>query len=155
MAQGLQAFMSGGGVAQAAISEIHEDAGDPDLLADLRRSNEQSEQWARRVGSAIEEVGCAEVARDGARNMIVEAHFETSRRMRREAPDDLSCDLGIIAMHQVALHYWIAAFGTLRTYARSAGMGRTAQDMQFCIDEAVQADRRSAELAEKLLAARR
>lgn len=154
MAQGLQAFMSGGQVAQAAVSEIHDDASDPSLLTDLQQSNKQSEQWARRVARAIEEVGSSDDAGGGARNMIVEAHFETDRLMRRQAPDDLSRDLGIIAMHQVALHYWIAAFGTLRTYARSAGMSQTVQDMQACIDEAAEADQRSTELAEKLLAAR-
>lgn len=154
MAQGLRAFTSGGSVAQAAIDEIHEDASDPDLLADLQQSNKQSEQWARRVEQAIKEVGFTDDAGDGPRNMIVEAHFETDRRMRREAPDDLSRDLGIIAMHRVALHYWIAAFGTLRTYARSVGMSGTVQDMQLCMDEAEEADRRSTKLAEELLAAR-
>ena len=56
MAQGLQAFRAGGQVAQAAISEIHSDATDPELLADLQASNKQSEQWAKRVERAIKRV---------------------------------------------------------------------------------------------------
>lgn len=154
MAQGLQAFMAGGKVAQAAISEIHDDASDPELLADLQASNKQSEQWAQRVQWAIDEVGFKEAPSGQTENLIVEAHFETSRRLRREAPDDLSRDLGIIALHQVALHYWIAAFGTLRTYAQSVGFGQTVRDMQACLDEAKESDRQSTELAGKLLAAR-
>ena len=134
MAQGLQAFRAGGEVAQAAIGEIHGDASDPELLADLRASNKMSEQWAKRVERAIREVGSTEDTGEDAGNLIVEAHFETSRRMRQKAPDDLSRDLGIIAVHQIALHYWIAAFGTLRTYAQSAGMSQTVQDMQACLD---------------------
>ena len=153
MAQGLQAFMAGGEVAQAAISEIHDDAGDPELLADLQASNKQSEQWAQRVQRAIEEVGFTEAPSEETDNLIVEAHFETSRRLRLAAPDDLSRDLGIIAMHQVALHYWIAAFGTLLTSAPSVGFSQTVQEMQACLDEAKESDRRSTEIARKLLAA--
>ena len=155
MAQGLHAFRAGGEVAQAAISEIHHDASDPELLAELQESNRTSEQWAQRVERATREVGFSEEPSDANDNLIVEAHLETSRRLRRNAPDDLSRDLGIIAMHQVALHYWIAAFGTLRTYARSVGMSRTVQDMQACLDEARQADQQSTDRAIKLLAARR
>lgn len=154
MAQGLQAFKAGGAVAQAAISEIHNDASDPELLSDLQASNKMSEQWAQRVERAIEEVGFTEDADNHDDNLIVEAHFETSRRLRQKAPDNLSRDLGIIAMHQIALHYWIAAFGTLRIYAQSAGMSQTVDDMQACLDEAKEVDRQSTNLAGKLLAAR-
>lgn len=154
MAQGLHAFRAGGDVAQAAISEIHSDASDPELLTDLRASNQVSEQWAERVERAIREVGFTEDSGEDTGNLIIEAHFKTSRRMRQRAPDDLSRDLGIIAVHQIALHYWIAAFGTLRTYAQSVGMSQTVQDMQACLDEAKEIDQQSTDLAVKLLAAR-
>lgn len=154
MAQGLHAFKAGGEVAQAAINEIHQDASDPELLAELQASNKTSEGWAQRVERATREVGFTGEPGEDGDNLIVQAHFETSRRLRRKAPDDLSRDLGIIAMHQVALHYWIAAFGTLRTYAQSVGMSQTVQDMQACLDEAREADQQSTDRAITLLAAR-
>ena len=45
-------------------------------------------------------------------NPILQAHYEVSKRIRGEASDAQTRDLGIVAAGQLALHYWIAAFGT-------------------------------------------
>ncbi len=81
----------------------------------------------------------------------MEAHYEVSRRIRQQAPDDVSRDLGIVANGQMALHYWIAAFGTMASYTRHLGMDGVAGDMKSCADEAKQADEAHTALAGQLL----
>ena len=150
LAQGLQALKAGGEVAEAATAEIQSDAKDPDLKSALQAGTETSARWARRIERALAEAGGAE----DVGNPVLEAHHEVSRQIRRKAPDDLARDLGIAAAGQLALHYWIASFGTLRAYAAALGMGRTEQDMRASLDEAERSDQQHTELAKKLLDAR-
>ena len=73
--------------------------------------------------------------------------------IRQQAPDDTSRDLGIIANGQLALHYWIAAFGTIRTYAAQIGMEETARAMQACLDEAKEGDTAHTTIAQRIMGA--
>lgn len=132
-----------------ASSEIENDARHPGLKAALLVGNQTAEQWSQRIQRAIAEAGPA----DDVGNPILDAVYDVSKKIRQVAPDDTSRDLGIVAAGQLALHYWIAAFGTLRTYASSLGMSQTEQDLQACLDEAKQADQQHTELAKKLLSA--
>ena len=149
IAHGLQALRAGGEVAKKATGDIERDAKHPELKAALQAGNETSEQWARRIGQAIDQVGGVE----NAGNPILEAHYEVSKRIRQHAPNDLSRDLGIVAAGQLALHYWIASFGTLANYAAKLGLDTVTQAMRSSLDEARKADAAHNALAEKLLAA--
>ena len=149
VAQGLQALRAGGEVAKKATAEIENDAKHPELKAALQTGNQVSEKWAQRIGRALDEVGGGE----NRGNPILEAHYEVSQRIRQEAPDDQSRDLGIVAAGQLALHYWIAGFGTLGNYAKNLGLSQTQQDMHESLEEAKRADQQHTALAEKLLAA--
>ncbi len=148
VAQGLQALRAGGDVAKKATADIERDAKHPELKAALQTGNHTAETWAQRIGRAADEAGSAE----NVGNPILEAHFEVSRTIRQKATDDQSRDLGIVAAGQLALHYWIASFGTLGNYAKHAGLNQAHQDMQTCLEEARQADLQHTALAEKLLA---
>lgn len=147
VAHGLQALKAGGEVAKQATAELQGDVSHPDLKAALEQGNKTSEQWAQRIGKALQETGGAE----GAGNPILEAHHEVSKKICQQAPDALSRDLGIIAAGQLALHYWIASFGTLGNYAAKLGLSETAENMRKCLEEAKQADQQHTDLAEKML----
>ena len=149
-AQGLQALRAGAEVAKGATAEIERDVKDPGLKSALQAGTKTSAQWAHRIDRAMAEAGGAE---DGG-NPVLEAHFEVSRQIRQKAPDDLTRDLGIIAAGQLALHYWIASFGTMRGYASALGMSQTEQAMQASLDEAKQFDQQHTESTKKLLNAR-
>ena len=149
VAQGLQAMKAGGEVAKHATAEIQGDASDPGLKSALQAGNKTAEQWAKRVQDAIGEAGPSE----DTGNPILEAHYDVSKKIRQKAPDAMTRDLGIIAAGQLALHYWIAAFGTLRTYAAKLGMVGVQGSMQACLDEARQADQQHTELAQKIMGA--
>ena len=136
VAQGLAAMKAGSGVAGAATAEIRNDARHPDLRAALERGNQASQQWAQRIDRALQQAGGG----GEQKNPVLEGLYEVSRMIRSQAPDDASRDLGIIANGQLALHYWIAAFGTIRTYASRLGLSETEQAMQASLDDAKQAD---------------
>ena len=149
VSNGLAAMTAGGKVAEAATGEILNDARHPDLKAALEKGNQVSKQWSQRVGQALKEAGGG----GEQKNPILEAHFEVSRKIRQQAPDDSTRDLGIIADGQLALHYWIAAFGTMRSYLDQLGMSGAAQAMQASLDEAKQGDEQMTAVAKRILAA--
>ncbi|MGK6325393.1 DUF892 family protein [Sphingomonas sp. DT-51] len=113
----------------------------------MEEGNNTSKQWAERIERAVQQAGGA----DQQDNPILEAHYEVSRRIRGQAADDTSRDLGIVASGQLALHYWIAAFGTMANYANKVGMDDVGRDMKQSADEAKQADERHTALAKQLL----
>jgi ferritin-like metal-binding protein YciE len=148
VAQGLTAMHAGGEVAKGATQEIQDDATSPELKQALEQGTGTAQQWQQRIERALQEAGGPTGENS---NPILEAHYEVSKRIRAAAPDDNSRDLGIVANGQLALHYWIAAFGTLRNYAEKLGMSETAQAMRESLDEAKQADQKHNEIAEALL----
>ena len=147
VSQGLAAMKAGSDVAAKATDEIGNDAAHPALKAALEEGNRTSKQWAERIERAVQQAG------DGGQqnNPIVEALYEVSKRIRQQAPDDTSRDLGIVAGSQLALHYWIAAFGTMASYTKHLGMEEAARDMKTCTDEAKRADEQMTALAGQLL----
>ena len=149
VADGLLALKAGGRLAAQATDEIQDSASHPDLKQALKKGEETSKEWRARVDRAMDEFG---VEGEGD-NPIIEAHVDVSRRIREEASTDGVRDLGIIASGQLALHYWIAAFGTLGAYAKNLGKTSVAQSMSQCVDEARQADEQHTKLAKTIMGA--
>jgi len=147
VAQGLAAMKAGSDVAAKATDEIGDDARHPDLKAALDEGNRRSRTWAERIESAVAQAGGGQQGD----NPVLEAHYEVSRRIRGQASDDTVRDLGIVAAGQLALHYWIAAFGTMASYTAALGMDEVARDMRASADEAKQADEKHTALAKQLL----
>jgi len=145
--QGLAALKEGSKIAAAATADIQDDATDSQLKAALEQGNQQSKQWATRIERSYEAAG----GKGDEENPILEAHYKVSKKIRGEAKDDYSRDLGIIAAGQLALHYWIASFGTLTNYAKQNGLSQVAEDLHTCLTEAKQADEQHTALAEQIL----
>lgn len=145
---GLAAQQAGTKVAAKATDDISDDATNSDLKAQLERGNATAKVWQQRIERAIDEAGGV----DDQDNEILEAHFEVSKKIRGQAETDQVRDLGIIASGQMALHYWIASFGTVASYAKAAGLEQTAQELHRSVEEAKQADEQHTELAKRLLA---
>ena len=143
IAQGLGALKAGGEVGAKAADDVESDAKDPQLKAALQEGTQQAKTWASRIDRALQEAGGS----DENDNPILEANYEVAKRIRAKAPDDFSRDLGIIASGQLALHYWVAAFGTMRAYAKRANLSQTEQDMAQCLQEAEQADEKMTDIA--------
>lgn len=146
---GLSAQQAGSKVAAKATDDIQDDATNSELKSLLEQGNNTAKQWQQRIEQAIAEAGGV----DEQDNEILEAHYEVSKKIRQEAETDTVRDLGIIASGQLALHYWIASFGTVASYAEAAGLTQTAQQLHRSVDEAKQADEQHTALAKRLLAA--
>jgi ferritin-like metal-binding protein YciE len=147
VSQGLAAMKAGSDVAAKATDEISNDASHPQLKSALEEGNRTSQQWAQRIERALQQAGGGE-QQD---NPVLEAHYEVSRRIRQNATDETSRDLGIIASGQLALHYWIASFGTMANYTKQLGMTDVAAELKSSADEAKRADEQYTQLAEQLL----
>jgi ferritin-like metal-binding protein YciE len=146
--QGFAAMKAGSKVAEQATDEIQSDAKNEELKELLKQGNEHSKVWAERIDRALEEAG----GDADQENEILKAHYQVSKEIRAQAKDDDTRDLGIITSGQLALHYWIAAFGTQVSYASAAGLEDAKQQMQACLDEAKQADEQHTKIAESILA---
>jgi ferritin-like metal-binding protein YciE len=146
---GLSAQHAGSKVAAKATDDILDDATDAELKTLLQRGNDTAKQWQQRIEQAIDEAGGI----DDQDNEILEAHYEVSKEIRGQADTDQVRDLGIIASGQLALHYWIASFGTVASYAKAAGLTQTAAALHRSVEEAKQADEQHTALAQRLLGA--
>ncbi len=145
----LAAMKTGSTIAAAAAADIRHDAHDSQLQVVLDQGTETARQWAARIDRALAELG-GEAA---PVNHAVQAHYEVDKRLRGFAKDEAARDLSIIASGQRALHYWMAIFETVRTYAVRAGLPQIAQEIQASRDEAKLADEQHARVAEQILSA--
>ena len=147
VAQGLGAMHAGAKMAARDTGEIQKHIKHPDLRAAFEGGNRVSEQWRVRIGKAVQAAGGS----SEQTNPILEAHGEVGRKILEEASDDDARNLGMIAISQLALHYWIAAFGTMATYTKHLGMEEVAGEMKTSADEAKQGDERFTALAKSIL----
>lgn len=147
--QCLGAIRGGLDVAEMATAEIGRDVHSTDLRDALLQGHEMSKVWSSHCDEAVMEVG-GDLKKE---NPVLKAHYAVSRRIRQEALDENARDLGIIANGQCALHYWIAAFGTLRTYSQATSLPKLAQTMETCLQEAKDADEQFSQIAVRILGA--
>ncbi len=146
--QGFAAMKAGSKVAADATSEILNDAKNDELKSELNKGTDQSKVWSQRIDRCLEEVG----GTADQENEIMKAHYLVSKKIRQQAQDEYSRDLGIITSGQLALHYWIAAFGTQLSYTTAVGLSQAQQEMQVCLNEAKQADEKLTQIAKNILA---
>ena len=149
--QGLGAQKAGSRIAAAHIDDIIAAASHPKLKQALEQGKRTSQQWADNMEAALKEVaGEGDAGADD--NPVIRAHGEVARRIRSEAKDDYSRDLGIVASGQLALHYWIAGFGTMHAYGEQLGMSTMAEKMGQMMQEAKRADEEHTEIAQTIMA---
>lgn len=143
MAAGFASLKAGGKIGAQATDDIENSASNPQLKTALQKGAQTAQGWVPRIDRALQEAGGS----GEGDNPIVKAHYEVGDRIRKQASDDFSRDLGIIAGAQLSLHYWIASFGTMRAYAKRAGLSQTETDMAQCLQEAEQADKQMTDIA--------
>jgi ferritin-like metal-binding protein YciE len=138
---------AGSKIAAEATDNIYNMASNEELKQSLKEGSNKAEEWLRRIETGLNEAGGS----DENSNEIIKAHVEVSRRIMEQASDDYSRDLGIIASGQLALHYWIAAFGTQHSYAEAAGLQQAASNMKMCVEEAKAADEKYTQIAQQIM----
>ncbi len=131
-----------------AASKIEEQAQHAELKQALQEGSRYAETWRERLASAAAKMGSGAAAGEG--NPIIDAIQQVGGKIIHTTKEPTARDLGIIASGQLALHYYIAAFGTMAAYAKMLGMEDVAGTIHECLREAKQGDERYTQLAAKL-----
>ncbi len=144
----LVAVQAASASAREATGKVVEQATHPELKEVLQQGSKYAEAWRERLAAAAGQVGGGQSATPG--NPILDAIQQVGGKIIHKAADPTARDLGIIASGQLALHYYIAAFGTMAAYADMLGMPDVARSIHDCLREAKLGDERYTELATKL-----
>src|SRR3954470_19637872 len=117
--------------------------------ASLRQAFEDhlavTKQQVERLDSVFEQVG----ARPGRKRCAaMEGLVQEGQELIEQAPPPAVLDAGLIAAAQRAEHYEIAAYGTLRSYARTLGHQEAVKLLEQTLKEEEATDKLLSELAE-------
>jgi ferritin-like metal-binding protein YciE len=116
--------------------------------SELRTAFEQhlavTEEQVRRLETIFDDLG--KPAR-GKKCMGMEGIIAEGEEMMDEEMEPEVMDAALIASAQRVEHYEIAAYGTLRTYARQLGFENHAQLLQQTLDEEGEADKLLTQIA--------
>jgi ferritin-like metal-binding protein YciE len=128
-----------------ALPRLAEQATAPELRAALRDHRVVTEEHVRRLETIFDDLGQAARAR---RCVGMEGLIAEGQELIEEDLEPRVLDAALIASAQRVEHYEIAAYGTLRTYARQLGFDRHAELLQRTLDEEGAADKRLTQIAE-------
>jgi ferritin-like metal-binding protein YciE len=104
-----------------------------------------TKEQVARLDSVFEEVG----ARPGRKKCAaMEGLVQEGQELIAEEPAPEVLDAGLIAAAQRVEHYEIAAYGTLRSYAKVLGHKNAAKLLEKTLKEEEETDKRLTELAE-------
>lgn len=105
----------------------------------------QTEEQVRRLETIFDDLG--KPAR-GKKCLGMEGLIAEGKEMMGEDAEPEVLDAALISAAQRVEHYEIAAYGTLRTYARQLGYEKQAKLLQQTLDEEAATDERLSMLAE-------
>ncbi len=148
MVQGMQAVYDAEQQGVNAAPAIAERATTPELKQKLQERTEKGRQQIQRLEEAIQKAGGQTRAEP---NEIAKGILAVGNKIMNETQDPHARDAGIIASAQIALHYHMAAYGTLRSYADALGNQEASQLMQQTLDERKQQDQEMSQLATQVV----
>ena len=94
----------------------HGYATSPALRKMLKQGVKENVEQARRLERVFRMVG---LSARGVTDPAMDGIRDSDDEVKKQARDTLARDLAIIASGQIAAHYYIATYGTLREYARA------------------------------------
>jgi ferritin-like metal-binding protein YciE len=128
-----------------ALPKMIREASSPELQDALHRHLDQTKRHVERLDRVFEEIG--EPAR-GEKCKGMEGLIEEGVDILKERAEDSVKDAGIIAAAQRVEHYEMAAYGTVRTYARTLGHDEAVPLLEETLREEKEADKKLTEIAE-------
>jgi ferritin-like metal-binding protein YciE len=128
-----------------ALPRMAKAATSPDLQQAFQDHLEQTKAQVERLNRIFEMMGEKPKTK---KCKGMEGIIEEGKEMLEEVETDEARDAGLIAAAQRAEHYEIAAYGTVRTYAKLLGDERAARLLQQTLDEEGDTDKKLTELAE-------
>ncbi len=146
--QGLQALHVAGQKGREAANETLGAITSPELKQMVQQDTDLLQQQSERLNDLLQKAGAQA---SGQQNAIIEGIQAGAKQIREAAKDDTTRDAGIVASGQIALHYYIAAFGSLAALAKTLGMNDAAGVLKQITDECKQRDQKYTDLAEQVI----
>jgi ferritin-like metal-binding protein YciE len=128
-----------------ALPKMAAQATSGELRAAFEEHRIVTEEQVRRLETIFDDLGQAP---RGKRCLGMEGLIAESEEMIQEDMEPEVLDAALIASAQRVEHYEIAAYGTLRTYARQLGLDNHAELLQRTLDEEGEADKLLTQIAE-------
>ena len=119
----------------------------PKLRSLLRSGAKRNLAQARRLEKVFKVAG---LRPDGRQDPAMQGIVEANQALVGQAPDGVARDLVNIASGQVAAHFYLATYGTLRSYARLLGNRKAARLLGRTLNETGAVDRTFTKLARRL-----
>ncbi len=145
--QGLQALKTAGDHGKEAASDTLKVITAPELKQLVETGSKMAEQQASKITDLLRKAGGNP---GGMPNKIEEGIRLGNREVVGAAKDPAVRDASVIAAAQIALHYYIASYGTLAASAKHLGLGDDAQTFKQMSDEIKAQDERFTHLAETM-----
>ncbi len=116
-----------------------------ELQRAFTQHEKQTQRQVQRLERIFKELGERPTGKKckGMEGLIAEG-----QELIKEKPEPEVLDAGLISAQQRVEHYEIAAYGTVRTFARQLGFERQAQLLQETLDEEGETDKKLTALAE-------
>ncbi len=130
---------------EKALPKMADAATSPDLRNAFEQHLEQTREHVRRLEQIFQ--GLDESPK-GSKCEGMKGIIEEGEDMMKEDAPEMVCDAALIASAQRVEHYEIAAYGTVRTYARQLGYQDAAQLLQRTLDEEGETDKKLTSIAE-------
>lgn len=120
----------------------------PELKAALERGVDENRSQIERLERVFR---FASFAVEATPDPAMQGIIDDARAAAAEAEPGVARDQALIAVSQLAAHYYLARYGTLRSYARTLDNGDAAKLLDETLDETARADAAFTTLAEHLL----
>lgn len=129
-----------------ALPQLAAGANNPELRAAFEEHLQVTREQVRRLDSIFTEL---DQKATGKKCKGMQGLIEEGREVLEEDADPDVRDAALIASAQRVEHYEIAAYGTVRNYARQLGLTSQVDLLQRTLDEEGETDKRLTSLAEK------
>lgn len=129
-----------------ALPKMIEKASSSDLKNGFSDHLEQTRSQVRRLDQIFDQLD--NVDRKGRKCKGMEGIIKENSQLLKEDAEPEVLDAGMIAGAQRVEHYEIAAYGTVKTYARLLGRDDWEQLLQQTLDEEKQTDAKLTQLSE-------
>ena len=129
----------------AALPKMQKKASNPELKNAFSEHLEQTREHVSRLEQVFE---ICDQKPAGKTCRAMQGIIEEAKEMMEEEAEPSVMDAALIASAQRVEHYEIAAYGTVRTYARILGMPDAEKLLQKTLDEEAETDELLSQLAE-------
>ena len=130
-----------------ALPKMAKASSSDDLRAGFEEHLEQTKEHVNRLEQIFE--GLDESPK-GKKCVGMEGLIKEGNELIQEDPGDEELDAGLISAGQRVEHYEIAAYGSVRTYARLLGEDEAVSLLEETLNEEKETDRKLTELAEQI-----